>query len=217
MRIDVRLFGAAAEALGTRVHTLETQGGLTCGELLAILVREGGPVLGRCRVAINRVAAEPRDPVPPGAEVAVLPPVSGGAPGQVHVGPEPVSAQDLLERVADPSCGAQVLFMGTVRASTDGWQTRGLDYEAYASMAESVLEDIAQRADALWPGCRLAMAHRVGILAPGQAAVGVAAASSHRGDAFAAARFCIERLKQELPVWKKELGVDGRTFWADHP
>ena len=137
--------------------------------------------------------------------------------GILYVGPDPVVADRLLQAVAHADAGASVLFLGTVRRSTGTTQTDLLHYEAYGAMAEDVLRGIAAAARSLWPGVRLAIAHRTGDLRPGDVAVGVAAAASHRGDAFDAARFCVERLKLQLPVWKKEHLSDGSAYWVDHP
>ena len=212
----MRLFASAAEALRSRSCTVQLRDGATAGELLAALAECGGGLLLHCQVAVDRERVAPDTPLEPGREIAVLPPVSGGS-AAVRVGPDGISADALLRDVADPDLGAQVLFLGTVRAHTDGAETVHLEYEAYVPMAEQTLAAIAARAARLWPDCRISMAHRTGRLAPGEAAVGVAAASAHRGDAFAAARFCIERLKAELPVWKKDWSAGGQTSWVDHP
>lgn len=216
MRLTIRLFAAAAEAVGARECSEEFPEAPTAAGLLEALARRGGPLLFRCTVAMERRIVSPDTPLRAGAEIAVLPPVSGGS-AAFRIGPEPISADAILAEVADPDLGGQVLFLGTVRQRTDDLRTARLEYEAYADMAVAVLEDIAARARGLWPGCRVAMWHRVGTLRPGEPAVAVAAAAAHRGDAFAASRFCIERLKVELPVWKKEVSPEGRAVWADHP
>jgi len=216
VRAHVRLFAAARDALAASELDLELPDGTTAGQLLAVLAERGGPLLLRCTVAIDRTAGPPQRVLPAGAELAVLPPVSGGAQ-LLRLGPEPIRAEAVLAALADPDLGGQVLFLGTVRGRTDAEQTAELEYEAYEAMALGVLEDIASRAAHLWPGVQMALWHRTGVLQPGEAAVAVAAAAVHRGDAFAAARFGIERLKAELPVWKRERGVDGATRWVAHP
>jgi molybdopterin synthase catalytic subunit/molybdopterin converting factor small subunit len=212
----VRLFAAAAECLGARETEVELPRGATAGQLLSLLAGQGGPLLLRCTVAEDRRAVGPDHVLRPGAEVAVLPPVSGGG-GAFRVGPEPIAPEAILREVADPDLGGQVLFLGTVRAATDGAPTERLEYEAYGEMAAEVLASIAARARRHWPGCRLAIWHRTGTLRPGEVALAVAAAAAHRGDAFAAARFAVERVKAELPVWKKEWAPDGSGTWVDHP
>lgn len=212
----IRLFASAAEAVGAREVREDPARAPTARALLELLATRGGPLLLRCAVAVDRRAAAPETPLRPGAEIAVLPPVSGGA-GPFHVGPGPLSADAVLAEVADPDLGGQVLFLGTVRGRTGESVTAHLEYEAYVDMALAVLAGIARRAGEFWPGCRVAMWHRTGVLRPGEPAVAVAAAATHRGDAFAAARFCIERLKVELPVWKKEVSPQGAAVWVDHP
>ncbi len=216
MRVSVRLFAAAAEALGTRRLDLELPDGVTAAQCLEELAaRGGGRLLARCSIAVERAVVAPDTVLPPGAEIAVLPPVSGGQ-GEYVVGPEPIAASQLLAAVAAADCGANVLFLGTVRGQTGDVRTAHLEYEAYRDMAVEVLRQIGRAAEGMWPGVRLAMVHRTGVVPPGEAAVAVAAAASHRGDAFAAARFCIERIKVELPVWKKEQAPDGSARWVDH-
>ncbi len=216
VRLKIRLFAAAADAIGAREATEEFADVPTARMLLQTLARRGGPLLLRCSVAVDRHVVPADSRLPEGADVAVLPPVSGGA-GLLHVGPEPITAEAVVAEAAQPDLGAVVLFLGTVRGLTDGVQTEHLQYEAYTDMAMLVLEGIAARAQACWPGCRIAMWHRIGLLKPGEPAVAVAAATTHRGDAFAAARYCIERLKVELPIWKKEVFPGGRAVWVDHP
>lgn len=215
MRVRVRLFASAAEACGGRELEVELPDGATAGQLLSALAGSGGPLLLRCTVAVRRQAVGPQAALPPEAEIAVLPPVSGGSPA-FRVGPEPISADAILAEVAGPGLGGQVLFLGTVRGTTDGADTTGLDYEAYPEMALAVLEAVARRCAELWPGAHLAVWHRTGHLEPGQVAVAVAAAAAHRADAFAAARLAIERVKAELPIWKKEWSPDGQSRWVDH-
>jgi molybdopterin converting factor subunit 1 len=217
VRIEVRLFAGAAEAVGARRLRLDLPEGATAADCLAALAVRGGDVLRRCRVAVDRRLVAPEAPLPEGAEVAVLPPVSGGALRLCRVGPEPIRAEELLAAVADPDLGGNVLFLGTVRGRTGAERTEELEYEAYEEMAEETLRRLADEAARWWPGVRLALVHRTGPVPPGEGAVGVAAAAAHRGDAFAAARFCIERLKRELPVWKRERGPDGRSRWVEHP
>ena len=214
MRLSVRLFGAAAEVAAAPRLCVEVPDGSTVAQIQAALQPRLGALAGRCVIAVDRRVAAPHDVVAAGAEVALLPPVSGG---DGRVGPEPVDPAALLAEVSDPDLGGVVLFLGTVRGRTDGTlATARLHYEAYTAMAVDVLDALALQAGRLWPGVRIAMRHRTGTLAPGDVAVGVAAAASHRGDAFAAARFCIERLKVELPVWKKEEAPDGSGFWVEH-
>ena len=129
---------------------------------------------------------------------------------------EPIDHAALTEMVRRPACGALVTFLGTVRDLTDGRQTVALDYEAHASMAEKKLAEIEQQTRERWPVGEMAMVHRLGYLEVGEVSVAVAVSCPHRAEAFEACRFAIERLKEFVPIWKKENWADGSTEWV-HP
>ena len=118
--------------------------------------------------------------------------------------------------VGDPAAGGVCVFLGTTRAETspDGRQLFALDYEAYAEMAEGQLRDLARRCRERWPVKKLALLHRVGRVAVGEASVLVAVSTPHRGDAFAACRWLIDTLKADVAVWKQEVWDDGGTSWV---
>ena len=120
----------------------------------------------------------------------------------------------LLEEVANQRNGATVLFVGTVRDENDGSSVSGLDYSAYAAMAERELASIATDAAARWKTRDIVVEHRVGTLALGEASVGIAVAHPHRGEAYDASRYIIEEIKKRLPIWKREHYLDGRSEWV---
>jgi molybdopterin synthase catalytic subunit len=122
----------------------------------------------------------------------------------------------LTERVRRSGCGAVVLFLGTVRDLTGDRQTVALDYEAYPGMAEKKMADIERDTRERWPVGEMLMVHRLGRLAVGEISVAVAVSCPHRGDAFEACRHAIDRLKELVPIWKKENWADGSTEWV-HP
>ena len=126
----------------------------------------------------------------------------------------PLVAAEVVERVAAEDTGGIVTFVGTVRNQARGHAIEYLEYEAYPEMAEREMENIAEEAATRWPGTRLAIAHRVGHLEIGDAAVIIAACAPHRGEAFAACQFAIDTLKVTVPIWKKEVAVDG-AYWVD--
>lgn len=128
------------------------------------------------------------------------------------VGPEVLSVEAVSCAVAGTSCGAVITFAGTVRGETRGRAVLCLEYEAYVPMAVKVLRAIADEAARRWPGVRVAVRHRTGRLEPGELAVVVAAAAPHRADAFAACQQVIDRLKQDAPIWKKEIYADGASW-----
>ena len=129
---------------------------------------------------------------------------------------EPIDHHALTEQVRRPHCGAVVTFLGTVRDLTEGRVTTALDYEAYLGMAESKLAEIEQETRSRWPVGEIVMVHRLGHLEVGEVSVAVAVSCPHRGQAFEACRHAINRLKESVPIWKKESWSDGSTEWV-HP
>lgn len=217
--ITVKLFAAAADAAGRR----QVQGdwaGMTAGQLLAHL-QEQFPGLSQMAsvlaIAINRDYADPTQILQDGDEVAFIPPVSGGSGEALlfEVTEQPLSADEVAARVTNPHSGASLVFVGTVREWTKGRRTVLLEYEAYPEMAVGQMAVIGREIEAQWPGTRTAIVHRVGRLEVCEASVIIAVATPHRADAFAACRHAIERLKQIVPIWKKEIWEDGEE-WVGH-
>jgi molybdopterin synthase catalytic subunit len=134
--------------------------------------------------------------------------------GRFRIVPEPLNAAAAASSVSAPSCGAVALFVGIVREENAGHRVTWLDYEAYAPLAVRAFEQIDREARERWTGVRLAIDHRVGRLEIGEASVVIAAASPHRAEAFAAARYAIERLKQIAPIWKHE-HFEGGEVWIE--
>ena len=126
----------------------------------------------------------------------------------------PLDAAWLAAQVEAPSRGAVVTFHGLVRDHHAGRRVAGLEYTAYEPMAESVCDEIVREAESRWP-VAVALAHRLGALEIGEAAVVVAAAGAHRDEAFAACRFVIEEVKRRVPIWKRERYADGSEAWVD--
>lgn len=213
MALTVLYFAAAREAAGTDTETLDAAPA-TVADLRRALAR-GRPglerVLSRCRIAVNQEFAGETDPVPDGAEVAVLPPVSGGA-GLFRVVDRALDLAEVVDAVAAPGRGGVVTFTGTVRGESRGKRVIRLEYEAYAPMAERTLAEIGRAVEAEH-GAAVAVIHRVGRLEPGEAAVVIACAAPHRTPAFRACEAVIERLKKSAPIWKREVYQDG-TEWV---
>ncbi|RCS54513.1 molybdenum cofactor biosynthesis protein MoaE [Bremerella cremea] len=128
----------------------------------------------------------------------------------------PIDAEQIRLAVSSPQCGAIVLFLGTTRQFTDAKETLTLTYTAYAPMAQSQMEKLAAQAQARWPVEKCAIVHRLGEVPIGEASVAVAVSSPHRRDAFEAASWLMDRLKELVPVWKKEHWAQGGTDWV-HP
>ncbi len=127
-----------------------------------------------------------------------------------------IDYQALAEQVRTPSCGGVVLFLGTVRELTEGRVTQALDYEAYPGMAEKKLMEIEHEVRQRWPVGEVALVHRLGHLELGEISVALAVSCPHRAQAFEACRYAIDRIKQIVPIWKKENWADGTTQWV-HP
>lgn len=126
----------------------------------------------------------------------------------------PIDPQQLLDAVGSPEAGANVLFVGTARGFTDGVETTGLEYEAHEAMATEALERLCTAAVDRFELLACAVEHRLGRIAIGEAAVGVAASAPHRRAAFEAAEWLMERIKREVPIWKCEEWADGRRAWV---
>jgi len=134
-------------------------------------------------------------------------------PDHILITDQPIDYTKVTERVRSNDCGAVVLFLGTVREMTAGRQTVALDYEAYPEMAQQMLKQLITEARAEWPVHAVAIEHRVGHLALGEISVAIAVSSPHRAQAFEAGRFLIDRLKEIVPIWKKENWSDGTSEW----
>jgi molybdopterin synthase catalytic subunit len=134
----------------------------------------------------------------------------------IHLTNDPIDYTALTEAVRSHAAGAVVLFLGTVREMTDGRQTVALDYEAFPQMAEAKLAELLAEAREKWPVVQAAIAHRLGRLELGDVSVAVAVSTPHRQQAFEAGKHLIDRLKEVVPIWKKENWADGTTEWV-HP
>jgi MoaE-MoaD fusion protein len=210
--LTVLYFAAAREAAGTDRESLPAAVGSVGA--LRLLLAERHPalsrILPRCRLAVDRELAAEGDPVPDGAEVAVIPPVSGGS-GLYQVVDRPLSLSEVVAAVSGPGRGGLVIFRGDVRSQSRGKRVLRLEYEAYRPMAERKLAEIGRALEAEH-GAAVAIVHRVGALEPGEAAVVIACAAPHRAPAFRACEAAIERLKKEAPIWKREVYEDGSEW-----
>jgi molybdopterin synthase catalytic subunit len=217
MRIRLRLFASCRDRVGSDHLDLELPpDNPTVRALLRAVGQtapELAPLLPALRVAVNQRFADDDQVVGPGDEVALIPPVSGGADdGQFRVQAEPLDPRAVEAAVAHPGAGAVVTFQGTVRNRTGEHEVTHLDYEAYDAMAERVLREVGAEAEARWPGVRVAVVHRTGRVEVGEVSVVIAVSSPHRPAAFEACRHVIERLKEDVPIWKKEARRDGSVW-----
>jgi len=185
--------------------------------LLADLHPRLAPFLPRMRFAINDELHAQAERVRAGDEIAVLPPVAGGAANSVHcvLQEAPLSVDAAIAHVSHPGAGGIAIFLGVVRDHAEQGSVSRLDYEAHESLALREMTRILNELSREYPATRLSVQHRVGQLAIGDAAVVVAASAPHRAEAFAACRAAIDRIKETVPIWKKEWAPDGSALWVN--
>jgi molybdopterin converting factor subunit 1 len=218
--VRARLFARLREQAGTETEIIELPGGATLADVYDAL-RQNHPALeanrNAVRAALNQEFKEWDAQVADGDEVAFIPPVSGGAHGAgvlFELTPDPLDARRLEAAVTHKGAGAICTFTGVVRDSSRGRSVTHLEYEAYAEMANAQMRRIGDEIGERWPEARVAMAHRTGKLEIGEASVVVSVSCPHRAEAIAACKWGIDRLKESVPIWKKEHAADG-TFWIE--
>ncbi len=214
MNLEVRLFAVCRERCGRDRISVRVPENATVADLrLALSTIEAlAPLLPICRIAVNQNFAIDADPLGPNDELAVIPPVSGGSGIFAALRDAPISISEAEAQVAHAGAGAIVGFTGTVRDRTGEHQVVALEYEAYLPMAERALRGLAEEVVQRWPTARAAVIHRLGRVGIGEASVVIAVSSPHRADAFEGCRHLIERLKQDVPIWKRELRQDGSVW-----
>jgi MoaE-MoaD fusion protein len=203
--VVVRLFAGLRERAGWSQRELDVA---SVGEVWQAL--ELGDEPEGLLYAVNREYADRGQELHDGDEVALIPPVSGGA---FRVTEEPLSLEAVAAEVADERAGAVATFTGTVRRQSRGREVTHLEYEAYAEMAEDVMARLAGDLEARYDLCSIAIHHRVGRLEVGEASVVIAVSAPHRQDALAACKDAIDRLKETVPLWKKEV-YEGGEEWV---
>lgn len=222
--VRLLFFATFRDKAGAKEASVELPEGMTVGEFKRWLggeypaLAEGAATV---LVAVNKEYAFDGEVIPGGAEVALFPPVSGGAgfPEVLRVTEGELDLDELLAAITLPTTGAACLFSGMVRGETrrgDAHTTDHLEYEAYTPMAEAKMRQVAAEIRARWPEVEgIAIVQRVGVLLPGTPTVLIACSAAHRDTGvFEAARYGIDRLKEIVPIWKKEVGPDGQE-WAE--
>lgn len=207
MKIVVRAFAGLREQLGTGRVELDLAEDASLSDVWANLgLGDEPPGL---LYAVNREYADPDRTLAEGDEVALIPPVSGGA---FRLTEGPVNLTSVVVAVVDEQAGAIATFLGTVRAKSRGREVIALEYEAYEDMAEDVMGQIAAEVDERYDLCKVAITHRLGRVEVGETSVAIAVSAPHRQDALAACADVIEALKARVPLWKKEL-YEGGEEW----
>ncbi|MDP9373463.1 MAG: molybdopterin converting factor subunit 1 [Chloroflexota bacterium] len=225
MKISLRYFALWRELLGRAAETREVAAGTTVGALFDELTA-AQPRLAALRDAtmlmVNQEYVDAGRPLAEGDEVVFIPPVSGGngdggredapQPRLFRVVETPLDVTEVIRAVEDPASGAIVSFTGTVRDHSLGKDVTALEYEAYPAAAEKMLARIGAEIAERWGLRRVAIIHRVGRLAVGEASVVIAVSAPHRHAAFEACEYAIVRLKEIVPIWKKEQYADGAVW-----
>jgi molybdopterin synthase catalytic subunit len=218
--VRARLFARLREQAGTDTESVELPTGSNVSDVYDA-VRRLHPGLeadrNGVRAALNQEFADWGAAVADGDEVAFIPPVSGGAHGAgvlFELTSRPLDARRMEAAVAHKGAGAICTFTGVVREHSRGRSVTHLEYEAYAEMATAQMRRIADEIAEQWPQARVAMAHRTGRLEIGEPSVVVSVSSPHRAEAIAACKWGIDRLKESVPIWKKEHAADG-TYWIE--
>jgi molybdopterin synthase catalytic subunit len=205
MRVSVRLFAGLRERAGWSERDLD---GIT-------RVGDVWPALGLglepegLLYAVNKEYAQPEQELADGDEVAIIPPVSGGA---FRLSGDALSLDAVVDEVRDERAGAIATFVGTTRIESRGRTVHHLEYEAYEGMAEKVMAEIASSLKQRYDLCEVAIHHRVGRVEIGDASVAIAVSAPHRQDALSACKDAIDTLKEQVPLWKKEV-YEGGEEW----
>lgn len=228
MDVEVRLFATLKDRAGRNrieVYLDEPATVATLTEAIAAAYPALAPSLPTALIAVNKAYAGRETPIQPGDEIAIFPPVSGGSDAMEHptffaLTNEKIDLNEVVAHLTRPDVGAVVTFTGSVRGETqrEGLpaETLYLEYEAYEAMAEAKMAQIAREIWQKWPLVKgVAIVQRIGKLQIGELTTLVACAGAHRDQGcFDAARYGIDRLKEIVPVWKKEVGAD-KSVWVE--
>jgi molybdopterin synthase catalytic subunit len=207
MRVTVRLFAGLRERAGASERELELPEGARLADVWAPLALGEEP--DGLLYAVNKEYAPSERRLSEGDEIALIPPVSGGA---FRLVTDPIDVGAVIAEVADERAGAIATFLGTTRIQSRGRTVVHLEYEAYEGMAERVMAEIADALAARYELCKVAMAHRIGRVGIGETSVAIAVSAPHREHALAACKEAIDTLKVDVPLWKKEV-YEGGEEW----
>lgn len=223
MNLVIALFAGLADRIGSsQIEYTYADTSVTADQLKAALADSypgAASLINSSFLAVNQEYARGDMLITEKDELALIPPVSGGESGLDEelyiITADPISVEEVTRKVITANHGASITFTGTTREMTEGQRTIHLEYEAYIPMALSKLRQIGREVDEKWPGTRCAISHRIGKVDIAGISVVIAVSSPHRAACYEASRYSIERLKQMVPIWKKEVWEDG-TEWKGH-
>jgi MoaE-MoaD fusion protein len=207
VKVSVRLFAGLRERAGTGALELELADGARVSDVWTGL--DLGDEPAGLLYAVNKRYADREQALAEGDEVALIPPVSGGA---FRLSDRVLDPAKVIEEVQTERAGAVATFIGTTRSESRGRTVHYLEYEAYGGMAEDVMAELAEELKSRYELCEVAIAHRTGRVDIGGLSVVIAVSAPHRADALAACRDAIDRLKEVVPLWKKEV-YEGGEEW----
>ena len=223
MTVRVLWFAYLRDVTKTPSVELSLPEGATAGDAFEDVVRRWPALeqqLFRIPMVLDGKVVDASAPLRDGSELVWLPPVGGGAGAgavlRAELTREPLDLARLVSEVSDPSCGGIASFLGVVRDHDDGRTVTALEYDAYDALAAQQLKAVADEALARWPDARIAVQHRAGRLVVGEASVAIAVACPHRAEAFACCRHVIDRVKEAVPIWKREESPDGGRWLEGH-
>lgn len=221
MKVNISLFAGLHDLVGKRNLTLELADGATVdqlrtklGELYPVVV----PYMATLVCAVDDEFVPVDHALEEDDDVALIPPVSGGSNTLFLVTSEPLDAQQLVDAVRVDESGAVTLFHGVARNNSDGRRVRALEYEAHESLAEKKLREVAGDVGRKFDITGIGVHHRIGRLEIGETSLLVAVSAAHRREAFEACHYAVDRIKEVVPIWKKEIWEDGGGDWVEgHP
>ena len=223
MTVRVLWFAYLRDVTKTPAVELSFPDGASVGDAFKEVVRRWPELeqqLFRIPMVLDGKVVDATAPMRDGSELVWLPPVGGGAGAgavvRAELTREPLDLLRLVSEVSDPSCGGIASFLGVVRNLDEGRTVVALEYDAYDALALTQLRAVADEALARWPDARIAVQHRAGRLVVGEASVAIAVACPHRAEAFACCRHVIDRVKEAVPIWKREESPEGARWLEGH-
>lgn len=217
MQVRLLFFASIADIVGARQLDVEIPSGSTVGDLLSELEGQYPRLAGYKSIlltSVNEEYAKPETTIADGDEVAIFPPVSGGAVQTefYRITNEAIDARAIATQLTRPEAGAICIFEGIVRNNSKGKITRHLVYEGYETMALKKMEEIGGFVRQAWEIDAVGIIHRLGHLDIGETSVAIIITSAHRKASFDACEYAIDKLKKVVPIWKKEFFEDGEVW-----